>query len=373
MPVADQEYLAWCKEYPLHEIYDLEDCTAATAMLRRCQRPANELTDGQRLYIAGLKLFITQFNKDMGQYLAENRVPDDVVLRYLIVGSGGETTPEALQRLSQQINYPDVNLQAVLDGKETLCRDGVARVTTHFRVSANIFDHSVKVGYRSTNWRFRINGSPGFYRLRDTTTHEEVDFGHCKEAVGDLNGDTFVLCPYGLGFVEEVELQLNMAESEEDVLNVYFPSYRAAKKAEDTAIRTLNALRHMFYILSGPGFSEDLFIADAGDTRTHEEWASSICLNNWSMPVRGAYYPTAKRLLFYTGVDHRTDATVAKAAHKWLTRLVKRLDIPADTQIGLGVTVGKPGTVWEPMEAIGTVGSVMAAQESGSNQLAGAK
>ena len=371
MPVNYAGYLAWCAEFPLRVLQDLDDLAAALKMLRRCldiSRAAR--TDSQEIYVNALEALIAQFRTSYEQGLRRNGAPDRDVLRYLMLTNGYPVSTHGLVQLAEKLNYPPQNLIAVLDGTDNLCREAINKLAAKFHVPTDLFDASSRCGRIVADRRFHVLRVPGGYVIKDTKTAQEAEAGTGEGcvAIGDMNGDTFMLNPKGIGFREEWEYQLNCEP--EHCLAAYFPrtlqEEQEKAEAERAAVRRLNADRRMFYILNHAipdgGTNEELKVARKGDDQIHEEWYDELDVSHliaWHQHVRGAYYPSANLLLFYTGTDHTFTDTVKLTACRWLPEVVKALGLGDDVQVGLGTVQGQPGTIWQPMRVWGTVRTVL--------------
>lgn len=97
----------------------------------------------------------------------------------------------------------------------------------------------------------------------------------------------------------------------------------------------------MFYV-----WEDRVIIAPEGDTRGHEEFISNAAI--YEKCVRGYY---KKNLIIYTGGDTFNKVDLDKNK-KVIKLLIDKLNIPKDVYIYNGVTKGKPGEEWLPMEQV---------------------
>ncbi len=365
MVTADSGYLALCREFPLRIITDSDDCIAALKMIRKHQgvSRANQ-SDGERVYMETLHHLVSDFQKGFLSYLRTVSAPDRRVLKYLMACRDYPDGPPGVMKLAQEINYPPANLLAVLGGQDTLCREAISRLSRHLKVPPDIFDCGDGVGRDPSQRRFRVYGSDGQFTIQDLVTKEEASAGPLDRppllcvAIGDLNGNTHYLDPRGMDFKEEFSYQLN--EDKARTLAAFFPETwkeeQAEKKKVMNAVWELNKDRRMFFILNhailDARVNEVLVFAEAGDARIHEDWYEDLDVNHlirWHQHVRGAYYPSEKLLLFYTGEDHSYSETVRLTACRWLKEITLALHLPlAETKLGLGTVQGQPGVIWKP-------------------------
>lgn len=363
MASIDAGYHAWNAEFPLRELFTLDDYVAAQNAYRACEAiPRDRRTDGQELYLGGLRCLISAFERGYYKHLAANGETDRTVLRYLLAWGGYHETDADLLRLAKRVNYPDTNLKSVLAGTNELCREGMAKLARHFKVGTEIFDSSLRLGKTTRHRRFWVYDGAGGLTIQDRETKQEAEVGEVEVAIGDEEGNTFLLDPDGLGYREEFEAQCNA--NVEQTLAAFFPKVfkeiRDKKAEELTALRKLNSGRRMFYVLNHDDTAEgeELMIAQAGDERTHEEWHPFLDVSHrrgWHEHVRGAYYPQAKLLLFYVGEEHTTNEHVKHTAYRWLEKVAHALGLEPGVRVGLGAVAGQPGTVWEPMVDLGTL------------------
>lgn len=371
MASIDEGYLARCREFPLQIIHSPEVCVEALKVLRKYDGMSRaNLGDGERLYLETLRILIESFQRGYIGYLRTHPVPDCKVLKYLLACNHYPDGADGARTLSQHINYPPDILIDVLAGKDTLCREAVAKISRLFKVQPDVFDFHATAGRDTVNRRFRIFGGGGgpFY-VKDTKTNQEVDAGTGKNAVavGDKDGDTFMLDPQGMGFKEEWEYQLN--EEPDLTLQIFFKETWAAVEAqreeEDNAVRRLNATRRMFYILDHCDLpdGEELVVAPPGCALVHEEWYENLDVSHrkgWDEHVRGAWYPTANLMMFYIGEEHTSSDKVRQTMLRWLPKVVEAMGVPGDCKLGLGTIQGKPGEVWQPQYEWGLVSSRLA-------------